>query len=146
MPRGSPRPARPARRGAGRLQNGSVQGADPPDRARRGGSLSSQAGRHQDAIDYWQRAIAVNPWRSGYFTELARVELQLRDWRAAAEACRQALRLNPSSLQVRKWLVQCYLHLGNVEAARREFEILLGFDPPDRDELLRRFSSLVTPR
>jgi Tetratricopeptide repeat/Cytochrome c554 and c-prime len=109
-------------------------------------SLSFLAGRHNDAVDYWKRAIAVNPWRSGYFTELARVELKLRDWPAAAEACRQALLLNPSSLQVRTWLVECCIHLGNIEAARSEFAVLLGYDPQDRQELLRRFSSLVMPR
>jgi len=105
--------------------------------------LAAQASRPRDAIEYWRQAIAINPWRSGYFTELARVELRVRDWPAAAEACQQTLRLNPSSLQVRKWLVQCDLHLGNRDAARREFEILLGFDPPDRDALIRWFTPLA---
>jgi predicted TPR repeat methyltransferase len=74
---------------------------------------------------------------------MARVELWVRDWPAAAEACQQTLCLNPFSLQVRKWFVQCDLHLGNRDAARREFEILLSFDPPDRDALLRGFTALA---
>jgi tetratricopeptide (TPR) repeat protein len=105
--------------------------------------LAAQASRPRDAVKYWQHAIAVNPWRSAYFAELARVELRLRDWSAAADACQQSLRLNPSSVQVRKWLVQCNLHLGDQDAARREFEILLGFDPPDRDALIRWFTPLA---
>jgi len=108
--------------------------------------LAARSGRHKDAIAFWKRAIAINAWRSDYFAELALVQLQVRDWRAAAESCRQALRLNPSLVQVRKWLVQCDLHLGNVEAARGEFQTLLGFDPPDRDALLRWFRSLVPER
>ena len=42
--------------------------------------------------------------------------------------------------------MMCELQLGNREDARRELKTLLGFDPPDRDELLRRFSVLLTPR
>ena len=110
------------------------------------GFLSFKAGRNKDAIEFWKQAINVNPWRSDYHAELAAAALRLRDWRASAGACREALRLNPTLVPVRKWLVMCELQLGNREDARRELETLLGFDPPDRDELLRRFSVLLTPR
>jgi Tetratricopeptide repeat/Doubled CXXCH motif (Paired_CXXCH_1)/Cytochrome c554 and c-prime len=96
--------------------------------------------QRQDAATYWQRAIAINPWRSDYHGELARVYFSDRDWQASADACLQALRLNSSWLKVRKLLVQCYLNLGNIEAARGELETVLGFDPPDRTELLRSFA------
>lgn len=108
--------------------------------------LAFKAGRHKDAIAFWKRAIAVNPWRSDYHAELAAAALQLRDWPTAAEGCRAALRLNPMLVPVRAWLVQCEVHLGDDETARQELKTLLAFDPPNRDELLRRFSSLVTPR
>jgi Flp pilus assembly protein TadD len=98
--------------------------------------------RFPDAIAYWQRAINVNPWRSDYHAELALVYFRRRDWNASADACRETLRLNPSWLDVRKWLFECYLHLGKVEAARAELETILGFDPPDRAELIRSFSVL----
>jgi predicted CXXCH cytochrome family protein len=94
----------------------------------------------QDAAKYWQRVIAVNPWRSDYRGELALVYFRDRAWRASADCCREALRLNPAWVEVRKWLMECYLHLGDREAARRELAIVLGFDPPDRDELFRLFS------
>jgi Cytochrome c554 and c-prime len=109
-------------------------------------SLAFKAGRLKDSIVYWKRAIAVNPWRSDYRAELARAEISMRDWSAAAEASREALRLNPFALVVRKWLIQSYLHLGDREAAQRELDILLRFDPPDRAELQRRFGSMVAPR
>ena len=108
--------------------------------------LAFKAGRHKDSIAFWKRAIAINPWRSDFHADMALAALQIRDWRTAAEASQQALRLNPNLVQVRKWLVQCDLHLGNREAARQEFDALLRFDPPDRDELIRRFSSLAAPR
>jgi tetratricopeptide (TPR) repeat protein len=108
--------------------------------------LAGKAGRYREAIDYWQRAIAVNPWRADYRAELAAAEVAVRDWKAAAAACRDSLRLNPFALNVRRWLVQTYLHLGDREAARTELDILLRFDPPDRGELLRRFGPATMPR
>ncbi len=108
--------------------------------------LAFKAGRHKESVEFWKRAIAVNPWRSDYHADLALAALRIRDWPTTAGASRQALRLNPALVQVRKWLVQSELHLGNRKAARQEFETLLRFDPPDRDELLRRFRSLATPR
>jgi len=107
--------------------------------------LATKMARHQDAVGYWRRAIVVNPWRSDYHAELALISFHDRRWNESADACREALRLNPSWLEVRKWLVQCYLHLGKLDAARAELEIVLGFDPPDRADLIRTFSVLSQP-
>ena len=96
--------------------------------------------RRQDAASYWQRAVAVNPWRSEYHAELALVYFHDRNWQASVDCCREALRLNPSWVEVRKWLMQSELNLGHRDAARRELAIILGFDPPDRDELFRLFA------
>ena len=106
--------------------------------------LSSRLGKYQDAIAFWQRAIAIDPRRSGYHTELARLKFQLEDWPGAAQASQEALHLNPSSLQVRKWLAQCYLQMGDRKSARRELETLLGFDPPDRDEIQQLLEPLLS--
>jgi tetratricopeptide (TPR) repeat protein len=102
--------------------------------------VSAKLERVEEATAYWQRAIAANPWRSDYRAELALALLRDRNWRASADACREALRLNPSWVDVRKWLLQCHLQLGNAEAARGELETILAFDPPDRIDLLRSFS------
>jgi len=104
---------------------------------------AAHAGRRADAIAYWHRAIAVNSWRSEYRAELASLYFQSRDWHAAAAGCREALRLNPANLEVRKLLVRCLLRLGDHPAARGEFETLMAFDPPDRDQLLGWFTSLT---
>jgi len=102
--------------------------------------LATKMNQRQSAAAYWQRAIAVNRWRSDYHGELAFVYFHNRAWQASADTCGEALRLNPSSVKVRKLLVQCYLNLGKTEAARGELETVLGFDPPDRADLLRSFS------
>jgi tetratricopeptide (TPR) repeat protein len=101
--------------------------------------LAEKTNRRADAALYWQRAIAVNPWRSDYHAELAFAYYRDGKAEASAQACRESLRLNATSVKVRKLLVQCYLNLGKLEAARGELETVLAFDPPDRAELLRSF-------
>ncbi len=93
--------------------------------------LTAKMGRREDAAAFWQRAIAVNPWRSDYLTELANVYMYDGKWKEAAAACGETLKLRPTSVKVRKWLVRCYDHLGDTEAARREQEIVLGFGPAE---------------
>jgi len=105
------------------------------------GKLAFRSGRYQEAVSLWQQAIAINRWRSDYHAELALAQLQLRDWRGAAASCKEVLRLNPALVDVRKWLIHCYLHLGDTEAARSELKVVLAFDPPDRDELLQLFGA-----
>jgi tetratricopeptide (TPR) repeat protein len=108
--------------------------------------LAARGGRRDEAIAFWRRALAISPWRVDYHTELALVLFQARDWRGAAQACREALRLNPTHIGVRKLLVRCALHLRDLETARTEFQTLLGFDPPARDELIRWFTPLSEAR
>ena len=74
--------------------------------------LAAKLDRRPDAVAYFERAIAIDPWRSDYHAELAFAYFHDRKWLASAESCRAALRLNSSSLKVRKLLVQCYLNLG----------------------------------
>jgi Flp pilus assembly protein TadD len=115
---------------------------EPDDEAALVGAaeFAARVGRRGDAIADWRRAIAISPWRAGYRTSLAVLSFQERDWPGAIEAARDALRLNPADLEARKLLVRALLHRGDREAARDEFRTLLAFDPPDRDELIRRFS------
>jgi Flp pilus assembly protein TadD len=87
-------------------------------------------GRLEDAVGFWQRAIAINPWRSDYHAELGLVYFNEGSWNAAAAACRDALGLRASWVEVRKRLVQCYLYLGDTEAALREQETVRAFEPP----------------
>jgi Flp pilus assembly protein TadD len=104
--------------------------------------LAARLGRRDDAIAWWRRAIAIAPWQSRYHAALAPLLFQARDWRGAADACREALRLNPPNLQARELLVRCALRLHDRETAGREFQTLLGFDPPNGEELVRSFSAL----
>jgi len=102
--------------------------------------VAAQAGRLESAIDFCQRAILISPFRADYRAELASLHFRNRDWPSAAVACRDALRLNPADLEIRKLLIRCHLRLGETQAAGTEFDTLLAFDPPDREQLLQWFT------
>jgi len=95
------------------------------------------AGQTKTALDYWRRAITVNPWRSDYPAALAQLCVEGHDWSGAVDACQAALRLNPANIQVRQWLAECYLNLGNEKAAQAELEILRGFSAGEGTSVTR---------
>jgi Tfp pilus assembly protein PilF len=105
--------------------------------------FAAKAGRRDDAIAYWRRAIAISPWRAEYHAQLAVALFEAREWRESANESRAALRLNPADIPARELLVRCELRLKNHEAAVKEFQTLLAFDPPDHEELIRWFTPLA---
>jgi Flp pilus assembly protein TadD len=108
--------------------------------------LAAPAKRPGEARAHWDRAIAMSPWRASYRTGLAALCFQERDWSGAASACREAVRLDPFDLEARRRLVRALLHLGERATAGEELRALLALGPPDRDELIRRFSTLAPVR
>jgi tetratricopeptide (TPR) repeat protein len=95
------------------------------------------AGKPATAIAYWQRAIAINPWRSDYRAGLAQLHVEAHNWPEAVIACRETLRLNPANRQVRQWLLQSYLNLGQQDAAKAEMGIIENFDSPRESDVFR---------
>lgn len=94
---------------------------------------------YQTALGYWRRAVAVNPWRLDHHVGLAQALIHLADWPAAAEACRQALRLNPARLEPRALLVQCLARAGERDKARAEYAVLQAVAPPEQAEQMRHW-------
>jgi tetratricopeptide (TPR) repeat protein len=105
--------------------------------------FADEAGRHDEAIALWRRAIAISPLRSEYHGKLALALFQARNWREAEKESRVAMRLSPADLRARELLVRCELRLKDRVAALKEFKALLEFDPPNRDDLIRRFAILA---
>ena len=52
----------------------------------------------------------------------------------AADACRQAIKLEPANLPCRQLLIRCYLRLGDKSAARGELDACLILMPPAERE------------
>jgi hypothetical protein len=101
--------------------------------------MAARVARLGDALAFARRALYVNPSASAHHLALAQLSAQRRAWREVVDACRAALRLNPADLSARRLLVFSLVQFGDLSAARAEYRIYLGFDPPDRD----RFTPLL---
>jgi hypothetical protein len=93
------------------------------------GRLLEGLQRYQAARSAYEKAIAVDPWRSNYRLALAGDNARVGDWPAAIAACREAIRLNPELMPARSLLVQCYLRSGEPARADAEFQTMLRFYP-----------------
>jgi tetratricopeptide (TPR) repeat protein len=76
--------------------------------------LSAALERNEEAIGYWRRAIAVNPWCSPYHYRLAKLLADRRDWQTAREECEAALRLNPFHQETRELRETCLRRSGKI--------------------------------
>jgi Tfp pilus assembly protein PilF len=104
--------------------------------------LAARLGRNDESIAWARRVIAVDPWRSDYHAVLGRELARGRRWREAVDECRRAVALNPANLAARLELIQAVLRAESASEARDEFEILLEYDPTNRESLTRWFNSL----
>jgi tetratricopeptide (TPR) repeat protein len=103
------------------------------------GQVAVELGEWDAAAGYWTRLVDVNPWRPPYHTRLAAVLVKRRDWQRGLEECRAALRLDPTSVPVRRLLITCLLAGGDKGQARAEFDRLMALNPPDREGLKEWF-------
>jgi predicted O-linked N-acetylglucosamine transferase (SPINDLY family) len=72
------------------------------------------AGRHEQAVPEYRRAIELDPAFLTALNHLAATLVQMGQWAAAAEACDRALRLAPDS-------AEAHFNRGNIELGRRNF-------------------------
>jgi tetratricopeptide (TPR) repeat protein len=104
------------------------------------GMFAASAGRSKESIEYWRRALEVNPWPSRYHFELAKVYADARRWPEAVGECELALRTNPSHIRTRWLLVGCLLNASKRDEARAQFDKLMALNPPDRERLRQWFA------
>jgi len=102
-------------------------------------AVAAQLGRTEAAIEFWQRAVDVNPWSPRSHYELAKLLAQSRQWPKALNEARKARELNPFQIETRLLLIECHLGQGNMEEARREFDEVLQLKPEDAAALHRWF-------
>jgi tetratricopeptide (TPR) repeat protein len=103
--------------------------------------LSAHLEQWEAALDYWHRALKVNPCSVRYHFELARLLGRLRRWPDALAECTATLDLDPLHLEARKLLIICQLRLGQRDQAQHAWEDLRELDPTNRDRLESWFQS-----
>lgn len=91
---------------------------------RAAGQLSQDNRELDKAIDYWRRAVDINPQAAHYRGNLALLLVQRGDWGEASKQCNSWLRLDPGSLEARTLWIRCLRKQGDRQAARAEIERL----------------------
>jgi tetratricopeptide (TPR) repeat protein len=102
--------------------------------------FASELGRNDDALLYWNRLLAVNPWRPSDHLHLAENLFHSKQPQRAIAECQAALRIEPANVKTRLLLVKCYLQSRQTDRARAEFETVLTLKPPNEVELRRWFA------
>jgi Tetratricopeptide repeat len=106
------------------------------------GGLAKRLGRTEAAIDYWKRAIEINPYVPHYHVSLAAMRIERREWAQAESACAAALTLEPFNIDARVRLITCLVHTGQSERATAEFKKLMALHPRNESELRAWFEGL----
>lgn len=103
------------------------------------------AERNQPAlsIGFWDRAIAVDPWRSSFHAERASALLSLNRWDEALESADQALKRDPSNGLARRARITAELRRNQPDRALAEFQVLQELEPDNRPALERWYASLA---
>ena len=96
--------------------------------------ILSQSGSHAQAIQYWRRAIEVNPWMSRYWYNLAKSYAGVGQWEMCRQVCAEAVRRFPTSVGARHLLVECQLRAGDPQA-EATFAELEQFQPKGLQQL-----------
>ena len=108
--------------------------------------LTAAMGRREEAITYWQRALAVNPWCSQYHFRRASLLAERQDWQKALAEAEAASQLNPAAQEMRLLRIACLLRTGQPDRARGELDALIATHSGERERLLRWFDEQLHSR
>lgn len=104
------------------------------------GEAAAHARQVDTAIDYWRRAVTVNPWMPIYRKELALLLMQKQLWDEVRSQCQSWMRLDPSDAEARMLWVTCLIRAGKKDKAREEFARIETLQPPNLDQLRAIFA------
>jgi tetratricopeptide (TPR) repeat protein len=82
-----------------------------------------------EALDYWRRAVAVDPWSPLPHANLAAILAARGEWGQARAQCDEWVRLQPETVEARKLRIRCLLHTGDRDGAEADLKTLKGLQP-----------------
>jgi len=82
--------------------------------------LTHDSGDFEQAAGYLERFLTLNPWHAGIYGRHAHVMGKLGRFPEGIRSAQKSLKLDPSLAQVRGWLVDAYLAVGDREASENE--------------------------
>ena len=83
-----------------------------------------KTGDFQKAVEYLDRLIELNPWRSRDYMRRAAMLSELGQWRQAMADAEMAIKLDPTDRVARRWIINAGQSTGDLEASRRHGDIL----------------------
>ena len=97
--------------------------------------LSTQLSRFDDAVNYWKRALAVNPFSVRSHFEFAQLLGLRNDWQKCAQESEAALSYDPFHAPARKQLIVALIKLGQKAKAAVELDRLVRMNPSQGAEI-----------
>jgi hypothetical protein len=101
----------------------------------RAAALAQDLNQVEPALDYWRRAVEVNPWAANYRQSLCQLLAHKGAWEELRPHCQAWLRLDPANVEARQTWVSYLLRNGRRDEAREEFSRLRALRPPNLGRL-----------
>jgi protein O-mannosyl-transferase len=120
-----------------------ARGSNQPGFLSNMGSVLLDQKRYSEAMPYLERAHGINPKFVPALTNLGIALIETGQPQKALTHLLRALELSPDEPVVRFDLARAYLALGNYEAARKEYDMLLKLDPERARILEPSFSPVM---
>lgn len=105
--------------------------------------IAQRLGLTEKSLDFWRRALAINPSSSRYRFEVASGLTALGDWAGAVAECRKVLAMNGGHVPSRLLLVQYYKQTGDKPRARAELLTVLALRPSNEAALRQQFAEVL---
>jgi protein O-mannosyl-transferase len=93
------------------------------------GQVADLEGRHEEALDYFNKAVRALPFHSLAYDVLGSVYFPRGDYARAAEYFERAVQVNPQDLGALFYLGTCWMKLGRLRQAAEQFHAAREVDP-----------------
>lgn len=105
------------------------------ERTKEEGNASFKAGRYQEAIETYTKALEIDPsnrnTNSKILQNRALCQTRLKNWKPAIQDCEKALELDPAYTKARKTKAKALGESGNWEEAVREYKAIHEANPSE---------------
>ena len=85
----------------------------------------------EEALDYWKRAIDVNPWAMEYAGNYTLLLARKADWEQVQKYSLVWMRLDPENIDARRLQIECLIRAGKIAEARTEMAKIEALAPAE---------------
>jgi Flp pilus assembly protein TadD len=103
--------------------------------------LAAEVNRADHAIEYWRRAIRIDPYQAAYRQELANVLAKAGDWPSAGVEADEAIRLDPARTTARTLAAIAHDRAGDRSRADELFREVELLAPANLAQLRQRYNT-----